>query len=344
MNQEIERLYTILAEILGESKSGYCEGQMQYQFPCPKCIDREGNGEAMKYNLEVNIQKQVFQCWKCSSIDDEMHGSIVKLIRLYGNNELANEYKRTLQSIRENKLYKLNFSNNDFNVDTTMLEMEELKFPQSFRRFEENGKNNITALKYLEKRGIGWDIINKYDIGYTTKQNENKKGSFRIIVPSYNASGELNYWVGRDYLPNNEKSQYKRLKYDNPKVEKKDIIFNEHKVQWDADITLVEGVFDHIVVPNSVPLLGKALDRDYKLYWSLTTQANACVNIWLDNDAKDSARKIYSLLNHGKLYNRIRIIESQDKDPSEIYQKYGKKGIINCLRCSTTLHEYELLF
>ena len=100
-----------------------------------------------------------------------------------------------------------------------------------------------------------------------------------IIIPSYNALGELNYWVGRDYLPpmRNEHSKvlngvsqiiphtYSRLKYDNPKVEKKNIIFNEEKIQWDADITLVEGPFDHIVVPNSVPLLGKALNKEYKL-------------------------------------------------------------------------------
>lgn len=344
MNQEIERLYNLLVLVLGESKSGYCEGQMQYQFPCPRCVDREGNREIMKYNLEVNIQKQVFQCWKCSSIDEEMHGSILKLIRLYGNSDISNEYKRILQSIRENKLYRLNFSDNDFNVDTTMLDREELKFPQSFKRFERNGTNSITALRYLENRGIGWDIINKFGIGYTTRQQENKKGSFRIIVPSYNALGELNYWVGRDYLPSNEKTQYKRLKYDNPKVEKKDIIFNENKVQWDADVTLVEGVFDHIVVPNSIPLLGKALNRDYKLYWSLVTKCNACVNVWLDDDAKDSAKRIYSLLNHGTLYNRIRLIDAIDKDPSEIYEKHGKRGIINCLRQSKMIPEYELTF
>ena len=133
MTQEIEKLYNILVEILGESKSGFDERTMQYQFPCPRCIEREGHGEARKYNLEVNIQKNLFQCWKCSSMDDDMHGSIVKLIRLYGNEKLLGEYKETIRSIRESELYKLNFSDNDFNIDTSIIEKEELKFPLSFR-------------------------------------------------------------------------------------------------------------------------------------------------------------------------------------------------------------------
>ena len=74
-------------------------------------------------------------------------------------------------------------------------------------------------------------------------------------------NGKLNYWTGRDFL-----GYDKRQKYFTPQVERKDIIFNEEKIQWDADVTLVEGPFDHIVVPNSIPLLGKVLKTDFKIY------------------------------------------------------------------------------
>ena len=329
--------------MLGESKNGFDERTMQYQFPCPRCIERDGNNEARKYNLEINIQRGVFQCWKCSSMDDDMHGSIVKLIRLYGNEKLLNEYKQVIRSIRESELYKLNFNENDFNIDTSIIEKEELKFPQSFKKFNENGHNDYRALKYLQDRGIGWDIIKDYNIGYTTYQEENKKGSYRIIIPSYNALGELNYWVGRDYLPEDKKSPYKRLKYDNPKVEKKDIIFNEEKIQWDANVTLVEGPFDHIVVPNSVPLLGKVLTPEFNLYWKLVSNCNASINVWLDSDALDSAITLYKLLNHGRMYGKINLIPTEKKeDPSSIYQKYGKKGIISHLANSVKIDEVFL--
>ncbi len=343
MKHELEKLYNILTVFLGDSKNGFDDRTFQYQFPCPRCVERDGWTEARKYNLEVNIQKQVFQCWKCSSGgDDEMRGSIVKLIRMYGNEKLLEEYKSIIRSIKESELYKLHFNSNDFNIDTSIIEKEELKLPTSFKFFNENERNNYGALKYLQNRGIGWDIIEKYKIGYTEKEEENKKGSFRIIIPSYNALGELNYWVGRDYLPKSEKYA-QRLKYDNPKVEKKTIVFNEEKIQWDANITLVEGPFDHIVVPNSIPLLGKSLTKDYKLYWELISRANACVNIWLDNDIIDNGKDIYALLNHGRLYNKVRFINTElGKDPSEIYQKYGYKGIANCLMNSEMLQEYEL--
>ena len=342
---ELEKLYNILTVFLGESKSGYSEGQMQYQFPCPHCIEKYGFQEARKYNLEVSFTKGgVYQCWKCSSEgDDLMHGSIKKLIRLFGNEKLLNEYVNVIHSIRDSELYKLHFS--DF--DRTIIEKEELKLPSSFKFFNKNERNNYGALKYLQNRGINWDIIEKYKIGYTEREEENKKGSFRVIVPSYNALGELNYWVGRDYLPPRENSF--RIKYDNPKVEKKDIIFNEDKIQWDADITLVEGVFDHIVVPNSIPLLGKALNKDYKLYWELITRLsgnkNTVINLWLDNDALETAKQIYSLLNHGDLYGRIRLIETDlGKDPSEIYEKYGYRGIAKCLQNAKKILEHEIYF
>ena len=342
MKQELEKLYNILAVFLGEAKNGFDEHTYQYQFPCPRCIDRDGFMEARKYNLEVNIQKQVFQCWKCSSMENDMKGSITKLIKMYGNDKLLSEYKSIIRSIRESELYKLHFNNSDFNIDTSIIEKEELKLPSSFKFFDKNKKNNYGALKYLENRGIGWDIIERYKLGYTEREEENKKGSFRIIIPSYNALGELNYWVGRDYLPKSEKFAA-RLKYDNPKVEKKDIIFNEEKLNWDADITLVEGPFDHIVVPNSVPLLGKVLNKEYKLYWDLITKANAKVNIFLDNDIKDNGKEIYALLNHGRLYNKIRYVYSDlGKDPSEIYEKYRYKGIIKSLQNAQQINEVYL--
>lgn len=337
--QELEKLYNILTVFLGEAKNGFNENNYQYEFPCPHCIDKYGQQEARKYNLSVSLKLGKFQCWKCSSEgDDLMHGSIRKLIKAFGNETLLNEYNSIIHSIRESKLYKLDFSE----FETSIVEKEELKLPSSFKLFDKNSKNNYGALKYLQNRGIGWDIIEKYKLGYTEREEENKKGSFRIIIPSYNALGELNYWVGRDYLPKS-KNGFTRLKYDNPKVEKKSIIFNEDKIQWDADITLVEGTFDHIVVPNSIPLLGKSLTKDYKLYFELINRANACINVWLDGDAFESVKEIYQLLNHGKLHNKIRFIPTEEKeDPSSLYQKGGYKKIAEQLKNAQQIKEIYL--
>lgn len=343
MIHELEKLYSILTSFLGEAKNGFDNSNFQYQFACPRCVDREGQGEARKYNLEVNLQKQVFQCWKCSSMGEPMRGSIIKLIRMYGNETLLSDYKETIRSIHESELYKLHFGNNDFNIDTSIITKEELKLPGSFKLFDRNDKNHYGATKYVFERGLTWDILEKYKIGYTLREEDEsmRKYSYRVIVPSYDKFGELNYWVGRDFLPNNDK--FTRTKYANPKAEKKEIIFNEEKVQWDADITLVEGAFDHIVVPNSIPLLGKALDTDYKLYWELITRANANINIFLDADAFQTVKQVYKLLNHGRLYDKVRYIPvGGDEDPSSLFQKGGYKAIVEHLRNARQIDEVYL--
>ncbi len=175
-----------------------------------------------------------------------MKGSIIKLIRMYGNEKLLEDYKETIRSIHESDLYKLHFNKEDFNIDTSIITREELKLPSSFQLFDRNKRNHGSAVRYVMERGLTWDILEKYKMGYTTKEEdeEMRKYSYRVIIPSYNKFGELNYWVGRDFLPKDDR--FTRTKYANPRAEKKEIIFNEERVQWDADITLVELSLIHI--------------------------------------------------------------------------------------------------
>ena len=338
MEAELNKIYSILESFLGESKSGFDGKNMQLQFPCPNCVEKYGKAEERKFNLEINLSKQLFHCWKCADEGDEMHGSILKLIKLYGNEQLLKEYKEAIHSLRESKLYKLNFSDDDFNIDTKSVEIEDLKLPSSFKYIRKDKPLPKDVAKYLNSRGIGWDIIERYSMGYTEYTKDSFMPSYRIYIPSYDKYGDLNYWTGRDYL-----NRDKVVKYYNPKVERKNVIFNEEKVQWDADITLVEGPFDHIVVPNSIPLLGKVLNKEFKLYWEIVKNAKGNVNIWLDDDAFDSIKAIYKELNHGDLYNKIRFIKTNlGKDPSEIYEKYGYKGIVECLRSTQKIEEVLL--
>ena len=335
--QEIYNLKSLLVQCLGESKKELDESY-QLQFACPRCIENKGDAEKRKFNLEVNLKKGVFNCWSCGQFDEEMHGSILKLFKLYGNESIIKEYKDTVKSLQQSKLYQISFEKGDFNIDFTIVENNNVNLPNNFTAFNKDKKNNYKALDYLLKRGITWDIINKYKIGYTKYDENFKQLSSRIIIPSFNKFGELNYWTGRDFtnLP-------KRQKYYNPIIERKNLIFNEEYVEWDADITLVEGPFDHIVVPNSIPLLGKVLKTDFKLYQYIITKANANVNIWLDSDAFEDIKKIYQLLNHDRLYGKIKFIPTPEgEDPSSVFQKFGKKGVIECLKNAKQIEEIYL--
>ena len=247
------------------------------------------------------------------------------------------DYKETIKSLKESSLYKLKFTENDFNVHKSVIP-KELEIPSSFKLFQYGKNNPSTAMDYLFKRGINWSIINDFKIGYTSYQEDNKMVSNRIIIPSYDKFGELNYWTGRDFS-----GLDKRQKYFNPKVERKNIIFNEEKIQWDADITLVEGPFDHLVVPNSIPLLGKVISPEFKLYWEINEKANANINIFLDGDAFESVKVAYKTLNHGNLYGRIRYIPvNEDMDPSLLFQLGGNKAIMQHLANARKIKEVYL--
>jgi hypothetical protein len=307
----------ILQSFLGSPKK-HNESKGQIAFDCPACaIDKgmpQGDG---KGNLEVNYNKGVFRCWSCHHTN-HMHGYVPKLIKRFGNKELLKEY---LILKPESAL----------EVETVYAEV---KFPEGYNKLSETkyGSPRLNhVMNYLKNRNIGMDLIKKYDIGYTTK------GDFhtRIIIPSYDIYGEINYFIARSF-------DYKvKPKYLNPEAEKQEIIFNEEKINWDATIYLVEGVFDHIVIPNSIPLLGKFISE--KLFEMLLTKASANIVIVLDSDAYDDALQLYKMLDFSDLKGRIKIcIPDDGYDPSLIYQKDGKNGVVKLLRTAHKIPESRI--
>ena len=184
-----------------------------------------------------------------------------------------------------------------------------LRLPQGYTKFKDSNIRFIPhreAINYLYSRGITDEMIEKYDIGYTVSGDY----AYRIIVPSYNEDGYLNYFVSRAWVP-------KKMKYKNPSVPKEEIIFNESRVDWTKDIYLCEGVFDAFFLPNPIPMLGKFLSTN--LFQKLYDNAEGNLHICLDGDAWTDALKLYHNLNGGKLYNRIKIIKlPKDKDVCDL--------------------------
>lgn len=337
MIPELTRIQNVLSSFLGSPK-GDMSSEYELEYGCPRCAEHYGPGEQLKFNLAVNIRKGLFKCWKCEAESGDMHGSITKLIKLYGNDTILSDYRNAISEFKNSSLYKLNFSVEDFSVDLKLKEIEELEFPKNYVKITSAIKMPYKVEQYLSGRGIDRRIIEKYGIGFTSYDKEMPHLSNRIVIPSYDKFGSLNYWVGRDFTGNK-----RRMKYMNPKVDKKSVIFNEEKIQWDADITLVEGPFDHIVVPNSVPLLGKVLKPGFKLYQELVKNARANINIFLDADAFNTAIEVYKVLNHGDLYGKIRYVPvSGDDDPSSIYQKEGPYGIGRHLAQARSIPEVML--
>ncbi len=309
-----ELIVEILEGILGESKNHY-ENKGQISFDCPVCSNQlkgldKGDG---KGNLEVNYGYHVYKCWACSETHDT-HGTLYKLIKTYGTKGDLKKYRIV-----------------NPNIEIKKKEVKEIKgLPKEFIPLsEENGSYEYKkAVEYLTKRNIGMDIIEKYNIGYC----EQGDYSHRVVFPSYDIHNDINYFLGRSY------EKYSKLKYKNPEIPKTEIIFNEGKVNWDSNIYIVEGVFDHIVVPNSIPMLGKVMSDD--LFSKLVKNAECKVIILLDSDAYLDALNLYKKLNSTKLYNRVYIVKLPNGyDISDVNQKLGKKGVMNVLSTAKKIRE-----
>lgn len=313
-------LVNILESFLGEHRK-YNEDTGQVAFDCPACADDKGLPEGDgKGNLEINYNRSMFRCWACQEVNN-MHGPIVKLLKKYASAKNMRDYlliKPDAEFVTEKEK-----------------EAVVVTLPEGYKRLSEctdKDFKSALALKYLRERGITDEIIKDYEIGYTYK------GQFfnRIIIPSYDSQGNLNYFIARWF--SKEKT---KLKYINPEAEKQEIIFNEIKLNLDASIYLVEGATDHIVTPNSTPLLGKYLSP--QLLDLLQEKAMGFVVIVLDDDAWEDALRLYRELNFGNLYGRVKIVKCPEGyDPSKVFEKLGHSGIIKLLRTARFLTPAEL--
>ena len=272
----------ILRRVLG---SFYLTGTERLFF-CPKCNHH-------KHKLSVNIDKDVFKCWVC----DYNGRSVRKLIRYAGTfkdltdwSELTNE--ETPVSLTD-----------AFFAEEKEEEEQIVDLPEEFFSLANKNKpiSSFNAHGYLRNRGITKQDIIRWKIGFCDK------GPFagRIIIPSFGLSGRPNYFVARSYT-----NDWK--KYLNPPA-KRDVVFNHLFVDFDADIILVEGVFDAIIAgPNSIPLLGSTLREKSKLFQEIVRK-DTTVYIALDPDAeKKTMYLIKKLLDYGIEIHKIDITPFED--------------------------------
>lgn len=308
----IELFVDNLIDFLGTPRDHYV-GKHQITFDCPNCSNLKGVDFDGKGNLEINYELGLFNCWACSE-EYDTKGFIPKLFK-----------KHSPPSILK-KFYSNNFKFSGYNYNTEPVVENKtiVNLPKEYIPLIKckNKSEFIPAFNYLYNRGVGDDIIEKFNIGFCLSgQYEN-----RIIIPSYNVEGDINYFISRTIL-----KYIKKLKYLNPKIEKKQIIVNELFIDWNKDMFLVEGPFDHLVTPNSIPLLGK--DLYTLLFEKIYNNANKKVIIILDDDAIEAAKKIYYKLDCGRLYKNVYICKMiKDTDPAKFVELYGRDNYFNWIK------------
>jgi len=286
--EEEEAIVDLLEEILGDHGLHY-PNKGQISFNCPICD--EGRH---KHNLEVNYFSNVYKCWSCGD-SDGTHGSLSKLFDKFG----TRKQKKLFTILKPDQ------------VETKQQKKKpKVTIPDGYIKFKDSNPVypvRKQAYNYLKSRGITDEIIEKFGIGFCDK------GSHigRIIIPSYNKKGDLNYYVGRSWDPRS------RAKYRNPEAEKEKIIFWENLIDWNKDIYLVEGAFDGMFLDNPVVMLGKHMSE--LLFETIYNNAKGNVIICLDGDAWDNAVMLYHELNGGELWGKVKIVKlPNDRDVCDL--------------------------
>lgn len=305
--------HSIISKIFDDDVKGIGESE-QLQANCPKCQQRDGlyfpDG---KYNLEINTKKRLFRCWKCDQ--PKFSGSLGRLIRMYGSDSDYELYTSHASTIF------------DYSLKDDEKVFERVKLPNefiSFTLFNENDPQHLEAYKYMVlDRKIDYSTLKKFNIGFCTR------GKYwgRIIIPSYDREGEINYFVSRGY-----KGQ--KIPYLNPKTNKDLIIFNEGIVNWDSTIYIVEGVFEFLTIPfNTIPLLGKSMSS--VLIEKLKYKKPEIIII-LDADAFYNTIKIYrelSLIYGDENNHKIKFVKLENNyDLDEIRREFGKEKVVEIIK------------
>jgi len=306
--QEVDysAVFDILEEMFGDYKN-HNDYRCQVSFDCPVCSHdikglEDGDG---KGNLEINYKHGVYKCWVCAETHDT-HGSIYKLIKKYGT---PKQLKRYLLLKPED------------GEDTNKRVYKQVKLPKEFVSFRDASFGmKLTpgykqAYNYIKSRNITDLMLQLYNIGFCTSGiYEN-----RIIIPSYDENNRLNYFIARSFL------QKSKMKYKNPEAQKEIIIFNEHLIDWNETVYIVEGAFDSIFIRNAIPMLGKFMSDH--LFMTLYEKAKKIV-IVLDPDAWEDAQRLYHKINCGKLMGKVWIVKLEgDKDIADLQGKINEKDI-----------------
>ena len=247
-----------------------------------------------KPKLQVNIKNGKWHCWVSGQGGHNLF-------------QLFKKVKATKKQYQELNELSDNFS---FEYVPTKQENKEVKLPDEYKPMwtKSNSPTYKHALKYLKSRGISEDDMIKYSIGYC----EDGLYSNRIIIPSYDDEGKLNFFIGRDIFDS-------KLKYRNSPTPK-DIIGFELFVNWEEPILLVEGALDAITSKvNSIPLFGKTIMNNLKR--KILEKKVKTLYVALDNDAvKDSMKIVEELMNEGI---KVHMIKLTEKDPNDIgYEKF----------------------
>ncbi len=300
----------LLDQVLGKGEKA-SKTNRKYHCPMSDCPSHSKGKKKFEVDVVTDEDgKNKYACWVCGFKGTTVRGL---LKRIGAPKHIFDSLDTFLEKSDKSDFAPIKFSGNL---------PEEYKFLLDCRPTDILAKH---AYLYLKKRGITKEDIVKYQIGYC----EEGPYSERIIVPSFDEKGQINFFVARTFDPEN------KYKYKLPEVSR-DIIPFEMYINWDVPIVLCEGVFDMLSIKrNVIPLLGKTITP--KLMKKLIDPRVRKIYVALDNDAiKMALKHCETLLSMGK---KVFLVSTQEKDASEM----GFESFLNVIQNTPELTMDKLI-
>ena len=244
-----------------------------------------------KPKLQINIVTGKWHCWVSNAGGHN-------LFQLFKKLNATREQFTELGTIVGDKPYKKR-------NDDSEKKNKQVELPKEFLSLSYKHPSPVYrhAISYLQKRGITYEDILKYGIGYCDQGLYTN----RVIIPSYSEDGQLNFFVGRDIFES-------KMKYRNSPTPK-DVVGFELFINWDEPIVLCEGPFDAIAIKrNAIPLFGKTILSNLRR--KIIEKKVKQVYISLDRDAfQDSLKMVEEFMkNNIDVY----FVNLPEKDPSDL--------------------------
>ena len=250
------------------------------------CVNKKCTTYSKKHKkkLCLRVDNEFYHCWSCG-----MKGKGLTRFFKYNAPRYHQDAVPIFQAV----------------VSEKEVEQERVNLPRGFTLLatlsDKSDPDLKACKKYVLSRGLTEKQMWFFRMGATSSGNFRR----RIIIPSFDDAGYLNYFTARAIDESTRK-------YVNPKVKRSEIIFNDLNIDWDSELTLVEGPFDLIKsVQNSTCLLGSTLSERHLLFQKIAKNKTEVV-LALDPDAKEKTQKIASLLSSFDINVRIADIEPYD--------------------------------
>lgn len=275
----------------------------EHSFSCPFC-------NHYKKKLQINLLTQKWHCWVCNA-----KGQVISSL-LRKSNAPSHVYP---------KIKEIYGESGPVSVSKNTRTLNSLPEDYSPLYVKRNTPDYRNALHYATKtRKLSAVDILKYQVGYC----ESGPYAGMLIVPSYDSSGSLNYYVGRSFYDTS-------VKHKNPPISK-DIIGFESHINWSQPITIVEGAFDAIATKrNVIPLFGKKILPTLRS--TILHHKVPRINLALDSDAyRDSLVEIEYFLNNGM---EVYYVELNSKDPNDA----GYESMIEAINTAKKITFFDLI-